>query len=168
MKGSLFENKEIDVNENPTSEELVKDNSFKQEEPEESGDQPQETGDETNNSTPKTKSSVDARELVQQSRSPQQNESIFINYFYEMKLPTLTNEDNENIFLFPSTVEKIEEISEKKVVLNSCQSVISTSLLHSLEWLSGILNTKLPPRKGIIVFHFHAIKILLKHYPFLF
>lgn len=84
-------------------------------------------------------------------RVPQSYDAIFINYFYEMKLPVVQNEDGENIFLFPNALEQIEESSEKKVMMSSCQVVLSTALHHSVEWLINILNTKLPERKGNIL-----------------
>lgn len=93
-----------------------------------------------------TTSLEDKKECI--CRMPQSYESIFINYFYEMKLPVVQNEDGENIFLFPNTLEKIEEISEKKIQISSCQIILSTNLYHSVEWLLDILNTKLPQRKG--------------------
>lgn len=93
-----------------------------------------------------TPSLEDKKESI--CRSPQSYESIFINYFYEMKLPVVQNEDGENIFLFPNTLEKIEEISEKKIQISSCQIILSTNLHHSIEWLLDIFNTKLPTRKG--------------------
>ena len=103
--------------------------------------------DQTANTLNTTTLLEDTKESI--CRSPQSYESIFINYFYEMKLPVVQNEDGENIFLFPNTLEKIEEISEMKAQLSSCQIILSTALYHSVEWLMDILNTKLPQRKGI-------------------
>jgi len=74
--------------------------------------------------------------------------SVFFNYFYEMNLPTIASSDSENIFLFPNTNEKVMETSEKRLILSSCQIVISTSLVHTLEWLLDICKMKLPQRKG--------------------
>lgn len=101
---------------------------------------------EISNTLNTTTSLEDKKESI--CRTPQSYESIFINYFYEMKLPLVQNEDGENIFLFPNTLEKIEEISEKKIQISSCQIILSTNLYHSVEWLVDILKTKLPQRKG--------------------
>lgn len=75
--------------------------------------------------------------------------TLFLNYNYEMSLPDLTAGDIENIFLYPETDEVVPEVSEKRLFLSSCQLYVSTTLVHSLSWLSEICSAKLPQRKGI-------------------